>query len=289
MTDAAADAAPGSTPGGKAYYVTTPIYYVNDAAAHRARLHDRRGRRADPVAPAARRGRLVPHRHRRARREGPARGRGGREDAAGVDRRPGRDRLEAASCETVDVANDDFIRTTEPRHMRRVQEFWPRLNDKGDVYQGSYEGPYCVAVRGVQARERAGRRRERRASCAPSTAARSSGCRSRTTSSGSRRTPTGCSRSTRRTPIRPARERPQRGRLLREGRACRTCRSRGRRSTGASRSRGTTSTSSTSGSTRCSTTSPPPGTATRPRPRSSPAPGRRTCTWSARTSCGSTR
>ena len=46
--------------------------------------------------------------------------------------------------QTIDAANDDFIRTTEPRHTRRVQEFWATLNDKGDVYQGSYEGPYCV-------------------------------------------------------------------------------------------------------------------------------------------------
>ena len=62
----------------------------------------------------------------------------------------------------------------------------------------------------------------------------------------------------------------------------------GRPSTGASRSRGTTRTSSTSGSTRCSTTRRRSGTATSRRPSGSRTPGRPTCTWSARTSCGST-
>ena len=36
------------------FYVTTPIYYVNDVPAHRARLHDGGGRRAHALAPAAR-------------------------------------------------------------------------------------------------------------------------------------------------------------------------------------------------------------------------------------------
>ncbi|MGH3472009.1 MAG: methionine--tRNA ligase [Nocardioidaceae bacterium] len=45
---------------------------------------------------------------------------------------------------TIDVANDQFIRTTDPAHMQRVQEFWGRLNDVGEVYPGRYEGPYCV-------------------------------------------------------------------------------------------------------------------------------------------------
>ena len=44
----------------------------------------------------------------------------------------------------IDASNDDFIRTTEERHTRRVQEFWQRLYDKGLVYKGVYQGPYCV-------------------------------------------------------------------------------------------------------------------------------------------------
>src|SRR5436305_8735855 len=46
---------------------------------------------------------------------------------------------------TIDAANDDFIRTTQPQHTERVQEFWQRLYDQGEVYEGSYTGPYCIA------------------------------------------------------------------------------------------------------------------------------------------------
>ncbi|MBW3601851.1 MAG: methionine--tRNA ligase [Actinobacteria bacterium] len=42
------------------------------------------------------------------------------------------------------ISNDDFIRTTEPRHERRVQEFMQRLYDQGDLYTATYAGPYCV-------------------------------------------------------------------------------------------------------------------------------------------------
>jgi methionyl-tRNA synthetase len=47
--------------------------------------------------------------------------------------------------DVIDARPDDFIRTTEPRHVQRVQEFWQRVYDAGDVYEGVYEGPYCVA------------------------------------------------------------------------------------------------------------------------------------------------
>ena len=47
--------------------------------------------------------------------------------------------------EVIDASNDDFIRTTDPRHIERVQKFWQRLYDAGEVYHGEYEGPYCVA------------------------------------------------------------------------------------------------------------------------------------------------
>ena len=45
---------------------------------------------------------------------------------------------------SLDIANDDFIRTTEPRHTERVQAFLQGLYDKGEIYEGVYEGPYCV-------------------------------------------------------------------------------------------------------------------------------------------------
>ena len=44
----------------------------------------------------------------------------------------------------LDIAYDDFIRTTEPRHKLGVQAFWQKLHDAGWLYQGHYEGWYCV-------------------------------------------------------------------------------------------------------------------------------------------------
>ena len=45
---------------------------------------------------------------------------------------------------TLDVANDDFIRTTQPRHEERVQQFVQALFDRGYIYAGEYEALYCV-------------------------------------------------------------------------------------------------------------------------------------------------
>jgi methionyl-tRNA synthetase len=39
---------------------------------------------------------------------------------------------------------DDFIRTTEPRHIRGVQALFKRLQERGYIYKGSYSGQYCV-------------------------------------------------------------------------------------------------------------------------------------------------
>ena len=39
---------------------------------------------------------------------------------------------------------DDFIRTTEPRHVRGVQHLFATLRDRGYIYKGSYTGQYCV-------------------------------------------------------------------------------------------------------------------------------------------------
>ncbi len=40
---------------------------------------------------------------------------------------------------------DDFIRTTEPRHICGVQKLFATLRDRGYVYKGSYTGQYCVS------------------------------------------------------------------------------------------------------------------------------------------------
>ncbi|HPG97485.1 MAG TPA: methionine--tRNA ligase, partial [Thermotogota bacterium] len=44
----------------------------------------------------------------------------------------------------LDISNNDFIRTTQPRHTYVVQAFVKRLFDRGHVYKGVYEGWYCI-------------------------------------------------------------------------------------------------------------------------------------------------
>lgn len=44
----------------------------------------------------------------------------------------------------MEISYDDFIRTTEPRHIKRVQEIFKKINDNGDIYKGAYEGWYCT-------------------------------------------------------------------------------------------------------------------------------------------------
>jgi methionyl-tRNA synthetase len=46
--------------------------------------------------------------------------------------------------EKLDVANDDFIRTTQDRHEQNVQAFFQLLYDRGYIYAGEYEALYCV-------------------------------------------------------------------------------------------------------------------------------------------------
>jgi methionyl-tRNA synthetase len=45
---------------------------------------------------------------------------------------------------TLDLSYDDFIRTTQPRHKAAVTELVQRIYDAGDIYEGVYEGWYCV-------------------------------------------------------------------------------------------------------------------------------------------------
>ncbi|MFC5467911.1 methionine--tRNA ligase [Cohnella suwonensis] len=44
----------------------------------------------------------------------------------------------------LDISNDDFIRTTEPRHKEVVQKIFDRLLEQGDIYKGEYEGWYSI-------------------------------------------------------------------------------------------------------------------------------------------------
>ncbi|GGJ16016.1 methionine--tRNA ligase [Streptomyces brasiliensis] len=126
------------------YYVTTPIYYVNDAphlghayttvaADVLARWHRQRGERVWFLTGTDEHGQKI---LRTA-------------EANGVGPQEWADRLVTDAWqplwEHLQISNDDFIRTTQQRHTDRVQEFFQDLYDKGEIYQGRYEGPYCVA------------------------------------------------------------------------------------------------------------------------------------------------
>jgi methionyl-tRNA synthetase len=47
--------------------------------------------------------------------------------------------------ERLDISFDDFIRTTQPRHAAGVTDMIRRIRDAGDIYEGVYEGWYCVS------------------------------------------------------------------------------------------------------------------------------------------------
>jgi len=127
----------------KSFYITTPIYYVNDvphighayttvAADVAARYHRLRGDDVRFLTGTDEHGQKVA----RAAEEN---GRSPQEWVDGIVPRW------KELWSRLQISNDDFIRTTEERHIRRVQEFWSRLHEAGDVYLASYEGPYCVA------------------------------------------------------------------------------------------------------------------------------------------------
>ncbi|HEY2330936.1 MAG TPA: class I tRNA ligase family protein, partial [Acidimicrobiales bacterium] len=125
------------------FYVTTPIYYVNDAPhiGHAyatvntdamARWHrllgddvffltgtDEHGLKVQRSAEAA-----------------------GLTPQAMADLNSERFRR---AWEQLDISNDDFIRTSEPRHYASVQAFLTKIRDNGHIELDSYEGLYCVA------------------------------------------------------------------------------------------------------------------------------------------------
>jgi methionyl-tRNA synthetase len=128
--------------GGRAYYVTTPIYYVNDvphlgkayttiAADVFARYHRLRGDRVRFLTGLDEHGQKIADAAQAA----------GMEPQAFVDRMmpPFREAWAALDCRP-----DDFIRTTEARHQRVVQRLWSAIAAKGDIYKGLYEDWYCT-------------------------------------------------------------------------------------------------------------------------------------------------
>ena len=129
---------------GKAFYVTTPIYYVNDAPhiGHAyttvagdvlTRWHRQRGEQVWFLTGTDEHGEKI----LRAAAENQMTPQQWTDHMVETAWKP--------MLATIDVANDDFIRTTEARHETQVAQFWQRLYDAGEVYQGSYTGPYCVS------------------------------------------------------------------------------------------------------------------------------------------------
>jgi methionyl-tRNA synthetase len=47
-------------------------------------------------------------------------------------------------CKTLNLSNDDFIKTTQERHVKVAQEIFQKIYDSGDIYKKSYAGNYCV-------------------------------------------------------------------------------------------------------------------------------------------------
>ena len=184
---------------GSSFYITTPIFYVNDvphighaytevAADVLARWHRQAGDDTWMLTGTDEHGQKI---LRTA-------------TANGVTPQEWADKLVDEAwkplLETVDIANDDFIRTTDERHERQRAEVPAEALRRRPHLHRRVRGLLLRRLRGVQAavRARAGHRRVRGpARLRDPLEARSSCCTRRTTSSACRRSPTSCSRSTR--------------------------------------------------------------------------------------------
>ncbi len=135
------------------FYITTPIYYVN------ARPHIGHAYTTIACDTIARRQRLLgadtffltgtdEHGQKIERAA----------EAAGKTPQQYADEISAEFRQLwkrMGISNDDFIRTTEDRHVKRVQELFRKIRDNGYIYKGTYTGQYCVSceayVDGAQA------------------------------------------------------------------------------------------------------------------------------------------
>lgn len=125
----------------KPYYITTPIYYPSDnlhighaltttMADTLARFNRMKGNETYFLTGSDEHGQKI---QRRAKE-------------AGLSPQEFVDRIVAGFqvlWEKLDISYDDFIRTTEPRHKKVVQEIFKTIYDKGDIYKSEYEGWYC--------------------------------------------------------------------------------------------------------------------------------------------------
>jgi len=129
-------------PDGQAFYLTTPIYYVNGkphighayttvAADTIARFMRLDGRQVFFLTGTDEHGQKV---------EKSA-------EAAGLSPIECCDQISRnfrSLTEALDISNDDFIRTTEPRHIAACQALWTELVKRGEIYLDAYRGWYAV-------------------------------------------------------------------------------------------------------------------------------------------------
>jgi methionyl-tRNA synthetase len=125
------------------YYITTPIYYVNDMphighiyttvmADIFARFQRMEGNDVRFLTGTDEHGQKI----EKAARE------------QGIEPIELADRVVAryhSLWQTLQISHDDFIRTTEPRHQHAVAEIIRRIRAAGDIYSGEYEGWYLAA------------------------------------------------------------------------------------------------------------------------------------------------
>jgi methionyl-tRNA synthetase len=130
------------------FYVTTPIYYVNDVphvghayttiiADAVRRFHQLIGDETYFLTGTDEHGQKI---ERRAEEEK-------------TDPKTYVDRISTRFKEAwpkLDVAYDRFIRTTDPDHEAFVTELWTKIAARGDLYLGTYEGLYCVGCEGFK-------------------------------------------------------------------------------------------------------------------------------------------
>jgi methionyl-tRNA synthetase len=126
----------------KTFYVTTPIYYVNDrphigtayttiAADILARYHRAAGYETRFLTGLDEHGQKIAQAAAAANMD----------PAAFVDRMA---QPFVYVWAMLDIAYDDFIRTTQARHAETVRKLWAQVAARGDIYLDTYEGLYCV-------------------------------------------------------------------------------------------------------------------------------------------------
>lgn len=126
----------------KRYYVTTPIYYVNDAP-HIGHAYTTLA--CDVLARFMRLDGYDVHFLTGTDEHGQKVEKSAMN--AGIDPQAFTDKVSQNFrdlAKAMNFSNDDFIRTTEERHKKACQEIWRRLKERGEIYLGSYAGWYAV-------------------------------------------------------------------------------------------------------------------------------------------------